>query len=131
MGSGRGKSRRTQVTYTLADGTKVKNGVTVVTRMNAWQDFVAESGLKGVSLHEYYVDSLAIGDPDMSSQGRAKLITEIFADMVAAKAIRLPEPYKAEDFRFTAPHRSQWAVHLKSQPGEKVAFMTLINSGAL
>jgi hypothetical protein len=76
-----------------------------------WYEFVKNSGLKKVSLHEYY---LGYASRQLTDKEYEKLLTELFRDAVVLGVIVLPTSYTAEDFQFEVA--SQAKVILRNKP---------------
>src|ERR1039458_2453749 len=89
MGSGKGRSRRTQVV-----GAAAKQ---VTFEIAKWDGLLEDMGVSNVNLHQYYLG----GAPQhMTNAGYEKLIAELFSDAVLAGAIILPSGRNVDDFEF-------------------------------
>src|ERR1035437_74686 len=102
MGSGQGKARRTSSLQPRlrAQATAVPVGSEkVMLRRKKWEEFVKNIALEGERgrVHHYYLGETK-QSPTNADYG--KMITELFADAIAVKAIILPEPYTASSFEF-------------------------------
>ena len=95
MGSGKGKSRRTNAATaalrTVAHATPDEE---------KWHDFVESCELASVGILRYY---LGRSPRKLTAEDCELVLTELFSDAVTVGAIALPEPYKAEDFAFDVP----------------------------
>src|ERR1035437_1278349 len=94
MGSGKGKSRRTQTAAATGDesGAAVLEGV--------WEKFLIAQKLTGKTLPGYYLDLPLPGDCALSIPEAEKLVQEFFQDLVTIGAVLLPNNQKGEDFSF-------------------------------
>ena len=88
----------------------------------AWGEFLNESGLTAVRLHQYY---LGQAPPLLYGSDYRKLLSELLADAVAVGAIVIPSPYTLADFQLAiqpAPYdvpcvRAE--ITLKGKPDKK------------
>lgn len=130
MGSGKGKSRRSQ---SSESGGAVLSSVPsgALYEEMRWESFLQSSGVEDVPVLSYYFDDIhagAVGITGMRAYNLAvddykKVVTELFMDAVNVRAIRLPSPYSAEDFVFEMESRPTYDdetvyvnIALKSKP---------------
>ena len=116
MGSGRGKTRRSQTARPqLGVQTSTPPGERVIQDWKKWVEFVKNDGLGEVNVYEYYLGREPWQATHLQS---AKVAAELFADAVALGAVVLPSPYKAEDFIFQMDTLGALHVSLKRNIGE-------------
>src|ERR1035437_9903178 len=92
MGSGKGKSRRTQ-TGTAAGA---ESGAAVLEGF--WEKFLIAQKLTGKTLTGYYLNLPLPGDCALTILEAEKLVQEFFQDLVTIGAVFLPNNQKVEDF---------------------------------
>src|ERR1035437_10063811 len=102
MGSGRGKTRRTQTSgeasvrsVLAARQRMLQNSVDSV----AWDNFVSSQGLETTSLAKYYLKAEPAGK-QLSRAELEEILHELFQDFVAAGAVSLPPGASVGDFSF-------------------------------
>jgi hypothetical protein len=83
-----------------------------------WGLFVQRSGSEGVTLNRYYLDK---PEEDLIASDYEKVVTELFADMIAVKAIILPRLYAAADFQFEIVSVQGYDTMQISLNGKRVA----------
>ena len=121
MGSGKGRARRTRT------GAIVQGKPEVVVSHAKWQEFVANTGLKNVNIHDYYLgynkrETAIFSDYE-------KLFAEFFRDAISAGALSLPGPYEADDFVFTVgPSSFETSVSFAGKPQPFTSFWYTFDS---
>ena len=128
MGAGQGRNRRTQTSsrgltaQTVAPDVYqpsiTAGAVSFVPR--SWTEFVQTIGAGRVKLYQYYLGETTL---EYDNGSRAKLLSELLADTIAAGVIFLPGRYEAADFEFkvedgVAPRLKRYrvSISLKAQP---------------
>src|ERR1035437_4061705 len=115
MGAGKGKTRRGQAV--------AATGI-VVYQPGNWRQFVKDSELSTVKLHQYYLGETP---QQLSDADYEKLTGELFADAVNIGAINLHGTHTTTDFVWTvSPGATSYGrlaeVSLKSRPELKENF---------
>src|ERR1022692_3387271 len=91
MGSGKGRTRRTQSSI-YTDSPPVADF-----QMAKWDEFINGIGVRNVKLRQYYLGGAT---RKLTFEDCGKLITELFVDAVTSGALTLPPPRKPEEFEF-------------------------------
>src|ERR1039458_6255214 len=97
MGSGKGRAKRAQGIPASKALPRGPQPLIVSPGQQKWHDFVANSELEDVNIHEYYLGHTY---PSPTDEGYEKMVTELFADAVEVGAVVIPDELRAEDFTF-------------------------------
>src|ERR1039458_3452634 len=116
MGSGKGKTRRGLTTkpqpgnLTAAAHKHIQasyatpENETVNIEPERWTEFIKSSGIQNVKLTRYY---LSKNGDNLTDADYEQIMTEVFTDMIAAKAITPPNPLTPKDFLFKMEDNGQ------------------------
>jgi hypothetical protein len=123
MGSGKGRTRRAQVSTAPAF-----SGVSSFQR-GKWNNFVFSNGLDSITLRQYYLSNAS---HQITNKDYEVVVSELFADAVTVGAVVLPEPYEVDDFQIEISDAEAHdayelfgTVSLKSKPKLKKRFRLL------
>ena len=107
MGSGKGSMRRAQTIKFLE--------ASFSTKPWKWYGFVDDNELCEVNLYEYYLKRRPLNPTPVEF---SKVISEVFADLVAVGAFTLPDGYDVDDFEFRVDQRADLLeISLKRRQG--------------
>jgi hypothetical protein len=116
MGSGKGRTRRTQSSiYTDAPPS-------ADFQIAKWEEFVEGLGVQNVKIRQYYLEGAT---RKLTFEDCGKLITELFVDAVTSGALTIPSSRKAEEFEFCV------VSELNSQKQMEVRLVGSTRSGSL
>src|ERR1039458_2559643 len=144
MGSGKGKTRRTQTNS--ASQPKLKNtkttpstktattANTVKTKPEKWEEFVHSSGTQTMQLSQYYLGkNVNKTTLNMKDHEYEKIMAELFADQIATGALSLPRTLNADNIIFKMSrnnkrgkltiYQNYMTITIKNEPGKDITIL--------